>query len=399
LALGAPLAAQAAVWTVGGPGGQFADIQSAIHAASDGDVILVQPGFYGGFTLDAKALVLAVDGDSTARASIGAFEVRNLGPGQSCVIRNFTNSASVFGPNATSQVWNCAGPVLLEDCEFFDGDPTLRVGLSAAVTLARCSITGFTYQPVVSIESGHALNVTQSAVHVYDCQLVGADGKDGVSYSLQVPLMGEPGAIVDEQSFLYAAGTIFRGGAGGDGAWAHIGGCVNGANGGAGLVYKNSTQSAYFHDCVFQGGVGGAPTSACLPGNSGWPAEVKNATYALLSGRRIVLSSTSPLREGQSGKLELLSGQPFSAFVFASPLQQPFFNLPWNGTWLLVPPLTFLAQPSAGQGYAAVNFSVGELGPGVLAAPLFVQAAVIDGPTLTVHLSGPTHVLLLDSSL
>ncbi|MCA9002114.1 MAG: hypothetical protein KDB61_09335, partial [Planctomycetes bacterium] len=64
LALGA-LAALASLTTahadvlhVGSNPGDFADIQSAINAASEGDTILVEPSQYDGFTVDGKSLTI-----------------------------------------------------------------------------------------------------------------------------------------------------------------------------------------------------------------------------------------------------------------------------------------------------------------------------------------------------
>src|SRR5262245_47179671 len=49
----------AKVWFVGGAGADFAEIQPAIDAAQDGDVILVRPGNYRAFTCSKGVMVAA----------------------------------------------------------------------------------------------------------------------------------------------------------------------------------------------------------------------------------------------------------------------------------------------------------------------------------------------------
>ncbi|MEW6747195.1 MAG: hypothetical protein AB1486_31055 [Planctomycetota bacterium] len=59
--------AEARTWLVGGPGADFDQIEPAIDAASDGDLILVRPGIYEHFSLQAKGVMI--------RASDQPFEV------------------------------------------------------------------------------------------------------------------------------------------------------------------------------------------------------------------------------------------------------------------------------------------------------------------------------------
>src|SRR5262245_38901988 len=49
----------ASTWYVGGSGADFDEIQPAIDAAQDGDVILVRPGSYNTFTLSKGVMVRA----------------------------------------------------------------------------------------------------------------------------------------------------------------------------------------------------------------------------------------------------------------------------------------------------------------------------------------------------
>lgn len=263
-----------------GPAGQYPDLQAAIDAASDGDVILVAPGAGGTFTLDGKSLTIAGDGDGTLKASCGRFVIRNLAPTQSVVLRNVEQTpSSGFGPNQSCVIEQCAGPVFVEDCVLVDGDPTLLVQSCAAVELARCTVRGFVFTPVTSTSSGAAVEGIDAAIHVQAATLQGADGKDGVNFAMQSPHPGEPALRMSGASLVTAVGSVLIGGAGGDGAWAHIGGCVHGEDGGA-AIELHAASTAYVRDCALQAGAGGAATSSCLPGSSGWPIDGAPGTWS-----------------------------------------------------------------------------------------------------------------------
>ncbi|MBM3975705.1 MAG: hypothetical protein FJ299_01800 [Planctomycetes bacterium] len=402
-ALAVPVSALGSVLKVG-PSGSYANIQAAVDASVDGDVILVAPGSGGSFVVDAKSLVIAADGVSASKGVLGnKFTIQNLGPAQSVVLRNFRNVAltSPSPPNANSRIQQCAGAVLLEDCELVDGDPTLTIEQCAAVTLSNCRITGWEYVPVLSTKSGPALVVAQSAVHLYDCTLAGADGKDNDSPQGGGAQDGQPGAVVSDASFLFAGGVVFRGGAGGATKASQFSGFVPSSTGGAGLVLGNLSQTSALRGCAFQPGAGGATMDAwaVLPGSGGVRIDATNASYQDLGGNRVRLSATSPLREAQPGKLEFGSGSNYQAFVFASATQHPLFDLSWKGTWLPAPGLLYLGQVSSFKGYATLPFTVGDLGSGVSSASLYVQGAMIDIPTATATTTAPTHLLLLDAAL
>src|SRR6516164_8743863 len=63
----------------------FADIQSAIDAAVDGDVLLVGAGVYPGFTVDGKSLSIIGVPAGVQAVEVGNVVVRNL-DGKSAVI-------------------------------------------------------------------------------------------------------------------------------------------------------------------------------------------------------------------------------------------------------------------------------------------------------------------------
>jgi hypothetical protein len=88
-------AAQPKLWIVsrsGCPLVHFAEIQPAVDAAADGDVILVRPGAgYAAFTVDAKSIAVCFEGIGGGFVA-GSVTVRNLRANQSVLLHGFQRS-------------------------------------------------------------------------------------------------------------------------------------------------------------------------------------------------------------------------------------------------------------------------------------------------------------------
>ena len=104
------------VLTVGpaGSGAQFTQIQAAVNAAADDDVILVKPGTYQGITVTKPVRIL---GDPTVPAPtmnnvfVSPVVVRDIGAGKEVVLSGVT----VFTGEPPILLRNCAGTVVLQD--------------------------------------------------------------------------------------------------------------------------------------------------------------------------------------------------------------------------------------------------------------------------------------------
>ncbi len=83
---------QAGVLVVAPSGAPFTTIQTAVDAAVDGDVVLVKPGTYGGFTLNSKSLALVSDPAGAAHIA-GATLIANVGVGRITSLSSFAVSA------------------------------------------------------------------------------------------------------------------------------------------------------------------------------------------------------------------------------------------------------------------------------------------------------------------
>ncbi|HEX5011641.1 MAG TPA: hypothetical protein VFY71_14705, partial [Planctomycetota bacterium] len=108
-----PAAAQGALWIVdddGGPGVDATDIQAAIDAAADGDVILVRSGVYSSLVLDGRSLsVIGEDGEDVELAP-GTVSVAHLAADQRVLLRGLdVVHAGFFLP--TPSFRDCAGAI------------------------------------------------------------------------------------------------------------------------------------------------------------------------------------------------------------------------------------------------------------------------------------------------
>lgn len=140
----------------------FSDLQPAIDAAGDGDVLLVAAGSYGSFSIDGKALWIVALPGALARVE-GTARVQNLAPDQTVVLIGLT----VDPPTPTSgleedgtALWLEANPghVRLQDCSFIgatgegdgqcqpfghiDGWHAVRAIANQRIAFAGCTIQG-----------------------------------------------------------------------------------------------------------------------------------------------------------------------------------------------------------------------------------------------------------------
>src|SRR5262245_14030253 len=116
--------ALAKTWYVGGPTPDFDEIQPAIDAAQDGDVILVSPGQYHGFTLSKGVMVAAASVNfSVPPTATDRVVVSGIAAGRRAGIAGMTMSGAPFVLGYQFlEISNCQGEVVLEDLELHSPD-------------------------------------------------------------------------------------------------------------------------------------------------------------------------------------------------------------------------------------------------------------------------------------
>lgn len=265
-------AAHAGVHVVGslpGPGVDFTDIQSAIDAAVDGDVIVVKSGtFPDPIVIDGKSLIVDAIGNTYMFSNDqgpAQVLVKNLGPDQSVNLRRFFIELQNPLGGTGLQVLDCEGRVWLEEFSVTNavGDGIV-VRNSAQVVMTDVSSSVGVFSTGTDLPRAvHAFVIEDgSNVQAYNLTAWGSTG--GLDSSTALPLEGGDAMRLTDSTLTLMAGAM----TGGGGGSALVGGCLLGAPGGAGLrVIATGVGPAPVVDLVTDSGLyageSGASDSAC----------------------------------------------------------------------------------------------------------------------------------------
>jgi hypothetical protein len=420
LAVSPSLVAQRSVRLVApGVPGAFDDVQAAVDAAVNGDVILVRTSATSSFVVDGKSLTILGDlptapvcgdpigGDNTMGGSSGHNVIRNLVSGQVTTVRGLELGGL--------EVRDVLGAVWIEDCTINRTAPAMR-----AKTCARLTLTGVTIDgPDGSVDpgaydvvsAGRALELTQSRVIIRDTTLRGGDGQP-YTVTPQGDLPNGPGqeAVRVTGGTLWLAGCVLQGGEGGAGGADVFGACTDGSAGGKGLRLGIGSPQVTLQATALHGGAGGAAaTTGCLIGSStkgadGLPLDVVTGAveyHALrVADLRLTGSAgTAAIREQEPMEL-VVTGQP-KDFVLLLVAGVPGMSSPKKlvGSLLVGTPLTILWIGSVGPNHElSVSLVAPELGPGLSKVELYLQAVILPSERPLVGSDG-TALVLLDASL
>ncbi len=404
LALTAP--ARAEVLRVAFSGGDYNQIQDAVAAAVDGDVVLVQgAGLYQPVRIDGKGITVVAD--TGIEVSIaGGIRVTNTVHSQTVTLVGLNSFGLNFGSGVNGAlregllVNSCAGPVRVENCTF-----TGTQGLQFSTPAFGATGVIASYAPDFAI---------------VDCALRGGDG----AFS-----SGNGGAATAGGSALEAYNfsniavydSEFIGGTG-------AGGDTFGGNGGRGISLADST--LFLSNCGSAGGNGGSGFFSCAPGGdglfaSGTASVVTLVAEALTGGlgacgtpnglpvstangagsnsigsvvRSVELAT--PVREGSTAQIEF-KGQPGDhVYLLISSTPGYDTSLPFNGVLLLQQPFSggrrFMGvMPTTGTMQVTVQNPT--LEPQVEGLIYFIQAMFQEPQG--VWFASPSNLVVLDAAL
>ena len=429
LSFALPLSAQGKVWVVDAlnlAGADFIDLQPAVDAAADGDVILVRGRLgeeYGGAIIASRTLTIAGDLDTSTPLPVqihpvtGPIWIQNLAAGQrvtlrGLVIRDAVPVAPVFQSNLT--VTGSAGEVFVEEISMTRGagsfigqpaPPALNVATSSRLTLVHSS--GFGSRGKQGAMGGQGGLIFSSSVILHHVQLNGGDGS---------PVSGpQPGVIIQAQpggeglrivgSNVIAIASTIQGGNGGRGVEDAAMNCYPSADGGTGAhVTFNAINMASLTelDSTFQGGFGGGAPGVNCPAGTDGDALFLAGAHTVLPATAPEFIANSPVREAEDLNLIFRATAGDFAFLSIGLLNGPLFNpVAFDGLLHIVPPALFRFMgtvPATGEFLR--QFTINDLGPGVEALNVDLQGIfyTVNTTGLRLTAANPSSVLLLDEA-
>ncbi len=189
-----------------GASGHYHEIQPAIDAASDCDVLLIfpRPSLYESFSVDGKSLILIGQGPNPVRARGG--EIENIPAGEYAALKGLKLSG--FDPELF--LHDDAGTVALFDCSTTG---TAHIRRCEDVQIVRCSFQGRNggVSDCYGFDGEWGLEIWESNVAIYDSESIGGDGGDVKDCFFSLGGSGGMGISIDA-GFLFLSGSTSRGG-------------------------------------------------------------------------------------------------------------------------------------------------------------------------------------------
>lgn len=378
----------------GGPGSGFLTIGAAVAAASDGDVILVRDGYYPEvLSLDGLGVVVQADPSVPgAEVRVDAVAVQNLTVAQSAAVRGFLVGPPVI-PLITGEalrVLNNQGAVWLEDLVFGErASEGVLVEDSCSVVLSNVTIGLMVFY----FDTDTRMEVVRSAVHLFDSQI---DASGFSPFSFTEPF-GHPGIVVQEGSLGIYESTIVGGRGSTVPGGAHS--CDDDPGPGGPAVFADDASTVVLQEADLVGGPGGGG-GACPVGDQGPPIVANPSLVTQLASSARTHRVASPVRDDESLQVTV-DGEPgdlVRVYLSITPgvgLTHPLLDVPLllHRPWIR---LSLGTLPASGT--LSMSVPLGDLGPGVQAVPLYIQAVFFDVNLGRFVSSEPTSIVALDSA-
>jgi hypothetical protein len=180
-----------------GPGAHFTTIAAAVALVPDGSILLVRAGTYGGFTIDAKGLIVF---GSIGTVVTAAVTVRNTTGSQTVVLTDMHALSLGFQ--------DCAGLVGVErvDLTTTARHPLYGYLLGGDVWAMNCSRV-----LLEAITTSQVTTLTASAAVLRDCMLRGDSSYINYGQGLPQTVHAQPGLTIHRGSTTLLGGTVMPG--------------------------------------------------------------------------------------------------------------------------------------------------------------------------------------------
>ena len=352
------------------PTGTYTQIQDAVNAANDGDLVLVHTGTYDSFTVQAMSLTVVADTGAAVTLQ-GGVTVSDLASGQRvCLIGLHALGENVWPstmPNGLLAQQNL-GSLRCERCDFsaqMDGVDAVLIQSSSDVSFVGCQLTGG--EGPSEFYGGAGARLEDSMATFFDCTLHGGEG-----WTSDTPILpgGNGGEGLNASGCtIFSSGSSFTGGNGGFGQEYYLIEITipEPGYGGAGIdLAGGSLMSAL--DCLAQGGAFGDPIPP-------WSAPaVVGDTFTTLSGTKRTMTSANPVRELTNLSFALHGAGNQSVYLLVGTETALQWDPIRKANFLLARPFrTLPVGATNGAGNLSVTLPLSDLGSGVQSEMFYVQ--------------------------
>ena len=316
---------------VGPPPAAYSQIQTAVQAASPGDVVRVAHGTYLHVTVTAKSLTIIPAQENGSYNIAGTLRVQGIDAAGSVLVVGANPTASTAPstiPKTALAVGENSGSVRFEDCTFTGTHG--RAGAiqdSADVAFSNCTF----YAGGLPDPWGHgpygdtALTIGRSAVLFADTDCFGGT-------SLHYAADGGDGIASYDSALFFTGGEIYGGDGGPDRCFGSF---LPPGSGGQGLYASDS--SIDYVGTTFTGGNAGPSFGggACGLGSNGTAIGGPNANIADLGGEALTFDATSVAVEHDAVSITA-SGDPGDVILLLFGPEPALLSVPGIGGMLAV---------------------------------------------------------------
>ncbi len=408
--------AQFQVWTVDDDGSaDFAELTTAIEAASEGDALLVYGGNYESLAIQGKRLTLLAGDDEAV--SLNVDPVSPFGASEPGITANGLTSAQplllvglnlelsglgrtdvVFASGSESFLW-LQGVRLLGGGGVESGVGSVVIRDSVLEGLANTGGAA----PFMPASQHDAITLHGGRLLAYDSSALGSLGSGGgcqLGFTCGDEGTGGDGVLLLSGASAHLVGCTLKGGDGLDQDCSAYGSPStwygNAGNGGDGLDVEAGSLALAI-DCTFEAGVAGTTPTICSDGEAGIPAA-GSGTLVLSTELQRRLTITSLVREGEAVDLTF-DGGPGESILLGLALTPSVFDDPQIDAPLilgnLLTVIPFGELPASG--VLQLSFPAGVLPPGVEFFTYYLQPVFIT--SVGERKAGdPMSITILDSA-